>query len=140
MDCIYYKTHYLNLNMYTAERIKQIREKKHMTQNETAAMLGMTRQAYGKLENNITNIHIAHLEQLCTIFHVSLSDFLPLHLLHKQETGNDFLSPVSYTICDNGSSSEMIETEKLIKLISGFAALVPADQKAIFEFMNRKLL
>ena len=120
MDCIYYKMHYINLNMYTAERMKQIREKRNMTQSEAASMLGMTRQAYGKLENNITNIHIEHLE----------------HLLYRQDTS----PPVSYDIQDALPMSKPIETEKLLKLISGFAALVPADQNAILEFINRKLL
>lgn len=136
MDCIYYKMHYINLNMYTAERMKQIREKRNITQSETASMLGMTRQAYGKLENNITNIHIEHLEHLCNIFHVCLSDFLPLHLLYRQDTS----PPVSFDIQDTLPMSKPIETEKLLKLISGFAALVPADQNAILEFINRKLL
>lgn len=145
MDCIYYNKNYVCLNMYTAERIRQIREQRHMTQNEVAIMLGMTRQAYGKLEGNITNIHIEHLEQLCSIFHVCLADFFPLHLLYRQDDTDDSLADAqrdaaSQNNAYKASKPQTIETQTLIKLISGFTALIPADQNAIFEFINRKLL
>lgn len=140
MDCIYYQMHYLSLNMYTSERIRHIRVAKNMTQNEVASMLDITRQAYGKLENNMTNINIEHLEQLCNIFHVCLADFLPPHLLCREAVeAENFLSS-RYNSSNPPAMAKMLETETLLKLISGFAALDPADQRAIFEFINRKLL
>lgn len=84
MDSFHYHTFYYSLNMYVSQQIKEIRESLDMTQADVAIRLGISRQAYGKIENNITHITVDLLEQLCNIFKVSITEFFPVHLLNHK--------------------------------------------------------
>lgn len=56
--------------------IKKIREQKKITQDEVARFMGISQNAYSKIENNITQLTINHVKQISTALNVS-----PLELL-----------------------------------------------------------
>ena len=56
--------------------IKKIREQKKLTQEEVARQIGMSQNAYSKIENNITQLTINHVKQISAALDVS-----PLELL-----------------------------------------------------------
>jgi transcriptional regulator with XRE-family HTH domain len=56
--------------------IKKIREQKKITQEEVARQMGISQNAYSKIENNITQLTINHVKQISTALDVS-----PLELL-----------------------------------------------------------
>lgn len=140
MNCNHFQTQYASLNMYVSKHIKSIRESRQLTQCEVAAMLSMTRQSYSKLENNMTVINIDHIERLYHILHAGLTDLFPSHMLclpGENTSKPSTLPPQSNTRIPMSST---VETKELLRLISGFAALSSAEQKAILEFIDWKLL
>jgi transcriptional regulator with XRE-family HTH domain len=56
--------------------IKQIRESKKITQEEVARKIGISQNAYSKIENNLTQLTINHVKQISLALNVS-----PLELL-----------------------------------------------------------
>jgi transcriptional regulator with XRE-family HTH domain len=56
--------------------IKKIREQKKLTQEEVARHIGISQNAYSKIENNITQLTINHVKQISAALDVS-----PLELL-----------------------------------------------------------
>lgn len=58
----------------TAERLRELREKKGLSQNEVAKFLGISRPAYVKYETGNSR-PIRKLKELCVLFNVS-SDYI----------------------------------------------------------------
>jgi transcriptional regulator with XRE-family HTH domain len=56
--------------------IKKIREQKRITQEDVARKIGISQNAYSKIENNITQLTINHVKQISVALEVS-----PLELL-----------------------------------------------------------
>jgi transcriptional regulator with XRE-family HTH domain len=56
--------------------IKRIREQKKITQEEVARQMGISQNAYSKIENNITQLTINHIKLISTALDVS-----PLELM-----------------------------------------------------------
>lgn len=140
MDGYYYYTNYLSLSMYVAEQMKRMRESRHLRQDDVAKHLGISRQAYSKLENNITNINVDILENLCHVFNVGIADFFPEHLLEKKPLLSADSESLSYqSLAKNSEISHEIQTLEALKLISGYASLSRKDQQSILEFIDRRL-
>lgn len=57
--------------MTYAQRIKILREKRGMTQEQVAILLKTSQQYYGKYENGIRPLPIEHLITLCKFYKVS---------------------------------------------------------------------
>lgn len=141
MDDYYYYTHYLSLGMYVAEQMKRIRENRHIRQDDVAKYLGISRQAYSKLENNITNINVDILEKLCRYFNVGIAEFFPEHLMKKKALLIKDSESLSYqNLAKNSEMSHEIQTLEALKLLSGYASLSRTDQQSILEFIDRRLL
>ncbi len=58
------------------ETIKKAREDKKYTQQYLAQQLGMTQKAYCKIENNQTNISIAHLDKIAEVLETTIRQLL----------------------------------------------------------------
>lgn len=78
--------------------IKQIREQKKITQEEVARHMGMSQNAYSKIENNITQLTINHIKLISTALDVSpielLRDDFEIHKplsLHAQSITKEAL-------------------------------------------------
>ncbi len=56
--------------------IKKIREMRKMTQEEVAKQMGISQNAYSKIENNITQLNVNHIRQISTALNVSPLDLL----------------------------------------------------------------
>ncbi len=71
------------------ERIKFLRKKSGMSQEELASLLGITKQAIYKYENSIvTNIPMDKIEILAQIFHVS-----PAYIMGWNELNTESITP-----------------------------------------------
>ncbi|MFN8265913.1 MAG: helix-turn-helix transcriptional regulator [Chitinophagaceae bacterium] len=56
--------------------IKKIREMRKMTQEEVAKQMGISQNAYSKIENNITQLNVNHIRQISMALNVSPLDLL----------------------------------------------------------------
>lgn len=66
----------MNINERVAEKIRQLRENKGLSQKAVAQALFRSRQAYGDLENGKKKIEIEDLAQIATFHNQSLMYFL----------------------------------------------------------------
>jgi transcriptional regulator with XRE-family HTH domain len=56
--------------------IKHYRELKNYSQKFVASKLGISQNAYSKIENNITQLTVHHIKELSKILEVPITDFL----------------------------------------------------------------
>ncbi|MGV3656910.1 MAG: helix-turn-helix domain-containing protein [Chitinophagaceae bacterium] len=56
--------------------IKRYRELKNFSQKYVAAQMGISQNAYSKIENNITQLTVHHVKQLSKILEVPVTDLL----------------------------------------------------------------
>ncbi len=125
------------LNQYVAGRIQEIRITKGMTQEDVAKHLGITRQAYGKYESELTPINLPLLSSIATILDSSLSSFLPPECTYK-----DSIQP-SLAVADNITSpyTQDLHTSSQTNynlLIHLFAQLSSKEQSYILSYMKYK--
>ena len=56
--------------------IKHYREVKNYSQKYVASKMGISQNAYSKIENNITQLTVHHIKELSKILEVPITDFL----------------------------------------------------------------
>ena len=56
--------------------IKKYREMRNYSQKYVATKMGMSQNAYSKIENNITGLTVHHVKELSKILEVSITDLL----------------------------------------------------------------
>ncbi|RTL57164.1 MAG: XRE family transcriptional regulator [Sphingobacteriales bacterium] len=56
--------------------IRKFRESKRLTQEYVAGRMGISQNAYSKIENNITQLTVNHLKKLSDILEVPMSDLM----------------------------------------------------------------
>jgi transcriptional regulator with XRE-family HTH domain len=56
--------------------IKKYREMRNYSQKYVAAKMGMSQNAYSKIENNITGLTVQHVKELSKILEIPISDLL----------------------------------------------------------------
>lgn len=56
--------------------IKHYREVKNYSQKYVAAKMGISQNAYSKIENNLTQLTVHHIKELSKILEVPITDFL----------------------------------------------------------------
>ena len=66
--------------MKVNEKIKFLRESKHLSQEEMANKLGMSTNGYAKIERGETRLNIPKLEQIVNILDM---DIIELHRLYQ---------------------------------------------------------
>lgn len=79
--------------------IRHFRELKNYSQKYVAERMGISQNAYSKIENNLTQLTIHHVKQLSTILEVPITDLLkdnfevhrPLVLNAKNATKDELL-------------------------------------------------
>lgn len=67
----------MDINKYAAEKLKELRQRKSLTQEELAEELGITQKQISRYENGDRNFKQELLFQLATYFNVSINDFFP---------------------------------------------------------------
>ena len=79
--------------------IRHYREMKNYSQKYVSAKMGISQNAYSKIENNLTQLTVHHVKQLSEILQVPMSDLLkdefeihkPLVLTHKAVHRDDVI-------------------------------------------------
>lgn len=67
----------MNINQYAANKLKELRTAKNMTQEELAEELNITQQQVARYENNLRQFKQDFLFKLAEYFKVSINDFFP---------------------------------------------------------------
>lgn len=67
----------MNVNQYAANKLKELRTSKNMTQEELAEDLNITQQQVARYENNLRQFKQDFLFKLAEYFQVSINDFFP---------------------------------------------------------------
>lgn len=69
--------------------IRKFRESKRLTQEYVAGRMGISQNAYSKIENNITQLTVNHLKKLSDILEVPMSDLMKDEFeLHRPISNN----------------------------------------------------
>lgn len=71
--------------------IKKYREMRNFSQKYVASKMGISQNAYSKIENNITQLTVHHVKELSHILDIAISDLLnddfeihrPMHIPHS---------------------------------------------------------
>lgn len=80
--------------------IRRFREMHNYSQKYVAAKMGISQNAYSKIENNITQLTVDHLKKLSQILNVSVMDLLkddfeihkPLHVNDNDMTTHEIIT------------------------------------------------
>lgn len=75
------------------EKIRELREKHHLSQEEMAEKMNISSSAYGKFERAETRLTITKLEQIAEIFNINIIELINTScekLYHNQEEINYF--------------------------------------------------
>lgn len=67
----------MNLNKYAADKLKSLRMRRNLTQEELAEDLNITQQQVARYENNLRQFKQDFLFQLAEYFNVSINEFFP---------------------------------------------------------------
>lgn len=78
--------------MLIAEEIRRLRMAKSFSQDYMAEKLGITQQAYSKIENQISEASISRLQQICEILDVPLPQLLGLDEDALEDENGDSLT------------------------------------------------
>ena len=85
--------------------IKRYREIKNFSQKYVASKMGISQNAYSKIENNITQLTVHHINELSKIFDVPVTDFLK----------DDFEIHKPLTIPHNVSKADLLDMLKTLQ-------------------------
>jgi len=91
-----------------AKNLRKIRLEKELSQENIALELGMSREAYRKLENGKTNLNITHLEGLSNVFKMDLADMMN----HDNEKYNIINPQKNLSVVNNGTIENPNITDK----------------------------
>ena len=137
MKQIYYYKDYASLNMYVTHQLRLLREARHIKQETVAQALGITRQAYGKLETNQTRLNLDTLEKLCMILDVSIAALLPLQDAAGPEIVTCSLYDEARKFSTQPAVADTIATQSVLRLIYGYAAMPPDEQLMLLDYMEQ---
>lgn len=116
----------MDINKYAADKLKQLRIRKNMTQEELAEDLKITQQQVARYENNMRQFKQDFLFQLAEYFNVSINDFFP-PLSIKYDTIDNFIKE-----CND----DMMSQYRI--LFDKDSALTEEQKKFIIEFLEDK--
>jgi len=110
-------------NKEVAERVRELREQRKLTQEEIADVLGIRQPAYSDLENGVTAFKAVHLDKLASFYGISLDDLIRGG--HPVLNMNDHASNgynVIYTQNVHGISEDLVH--RLCNQLEGNAAVM----------------
>lgn len=118
--------------MTTQTNLRQLRAQKHLTQEQMAEKIGMSKNGYGKIERGETQLKIEKLEQIANIFDVNIQE-----LLQTDKDVNVLLGD-NYSNFQNNYYNKNQEIEKLQLLIEHQQELLAQKDKQI-ELLEKLL-
>lgn len=101
----------------TKDRIKFLREERHLSQEQVAEKMGISPNSYGKLERGETKLTLEKLEQIANIFDMDIVELInseekiSYQVMHYG-TGNNAFN------FENNEKELLKENEKLLLIIS----------------------
>lgn len=105
--------------MKTNEKIRQLRESKHWTQEEMAEKLSMTTQGYAKIERGETRSNLERLEQISRVFGLDIIELLAFgEENHINFSNSSNSSSFNHAFFGTPTSNLEIELQKLLLIIS----------------------
>lgn len=135
--------------MKLGNRIKQLRQKSGLTQDQLATRLGVTAQAVSKWENSVTMPDITLLPQIAIEFGISIDDLFDLTLEQKLERiensieFEDELSAEIFKEYEDFLKEKLVENKNFPKALSLLANLyhhrMESDAKKVSKYA-RKLI
>ncbi|MDD2586354.1 MAG: helix-turn-helix transcriptional regulator [Syntrophomonadaceae bacterium] len=109
-----------------AQRIRLLREQHGKSQVEMADMLGISRQAYGRLENGIRDVSFIEIQQITNYLEVDYRN-----ILEEGETQNVSLT----ALCrDEQCSDNAVVFEKIEHIVGVFLV----QEKLFYQMKDRK--
>lgn len=118
--------------MTTQTNLRQLRAQKHLTQEQMAEKIGMSKNGYGKIERGETQLKIEKLEQIANIFDVNIQE-----LLQTDKDVNVLLGD-NYSNFQNNYYNKNQEIEKLQLIIEHQQELLAQKDKQI-ELLEKLL-
>lgn len=102
----------MDINQYAANKLKELRMSKRLTQEELAEDLGITQQQIARYENNQRKFKQDFLFKLAEYFEISINDFFPNFDSHAndavaEEMGTRFVSETQLSILTKLSTQEI---------------------------------
>lgn len=105
--------------------IKKYRELKNYSQKYVASKMGISQNAYSKIENNLTQLTVHHIKQLSGILGVNMTDLLkddfeihkPLFTHHKKDHKEELLIAID-TIREKLKSKHAVKHDSYLVLMS----------------------
>lgn len=112
------------LKKFAGNMIKEMRERKNITQDELAEALNITRQAISRYENGDRGINQNLLFKMADYFNVTINDFFPSTKKNEQ----DIETKIEYTEYMQKISDNFVETL--------FNSLSKEQQNKVIEYME----
>lgn len=118
--------------MKIGHKIEKIRRLKNLTQENVALGLGISAQAYGKIERNEVDINQNKLESLAKIFDISLEDLLQFDdKIYFNNSANNSM----HAVVINSTISTHVE---LVKALQDQLNQKDKQIVALLELLNKK--
>lgn len=95
-------------------KLKQIRKKKKITQQEIAKLLNITQQQVSRIENGLSDLSSKQIITLCKFLNVSADELLGLEPIDKQ------VNKILNLYNTNLSKKEIIEAKKTLDKIAKY--------------------
>ena len=105
----------MDINQFAAKKLKELRIKKRITQEELAESLGITQQQVERYENGKRNFKLKLIFELAAYFKISINDFFPPTEINK----NDYNIILKKILKEKGflNENEEMTNEEIDKLI-----------------------
>lgn len=111
-----------------ASHIKRIRESKNLTQEYVASRLGISQNAYSRLENNRTHLSIDRLKKIAQILSVPLDELF----LHKDPLLKDPYHPEPHEF-------KMEHYNEMISLLKKEIEYLRKENLRLVELLDKRL-
>lgn len=118
--------------MDIAKNLAQLRKDKHLTQEQMAEKLAMSKNGYAKLERGESKITVEHLQNIANVFNIDIVDLL------KEERDFSLLIGDNHGNYANKYYDNAQELEKLQLIIDHQKQLLEQKDKEI-ELLRRLL-
>jgi transcriptional regulator with XRE-family HTH domain len=96
---------------FISQNIKRIRESKHLTQDYVGSRLGISQNAYSRIENNRTRLTTERMREIARILNVSLHELLVADTVHEH-AGKEYLLSLAESQKENyGETITILKAE-----------------------------
>ena len=115
----------MDINKYASNKLKELRNRKNLTQAQLGEDLGITQQQVARYENNLRQFKQDFLFQLADYFNVSINEFFPDTTSEKQHDNYKRILREKGLIDEN----DYINEENLNKLMQIVDMIDSLDKK-----------